>query len=54
MKKVTSDMLTDFGQVVRSIYHMLYPNGLTMEELEKKAHEHNWLLMIYNRFKEEV
>ena len=54
MKKVTHDMLTDFSQVVQSFYQMLYPMGLTMEELEKKAQERTWIRMIYDRFKEDV
>ena len=53
MKKVTYDMLIGFGEVVSSIYRMLYPDGLTLEQLEEKAERFHWLEAIYKRFKEE-
>ena len=52
MNKITYDMLNDFGSVVKGTFRLLYPNGLTMEELEQKAKEFNWLRLIYERFKE--
>jgi hypothetical protein len=45
-------MLGDFSEVVRGTFRLLYPKGLTREELEKKAKEFNWLRAIYERFKE--
>lgn len=53
MKKVTYDMLGEFGEVVSNIFRMLYPNGLTVEQLEEKAEQFHWLKAIYKRFKEE-
>ena len=53
MTKITYDMLDDFGQVLQTMFRLLYPMGLTMEELETKAKEFNWLRIIHNRFKEE-
>lgn len=47
MEKITYDMLTEFGQVVQTTFHLLYPNGLTVEELKEKAKEYNWLRIIY-------
>lgn len=52
MEKVTHDMLGEFGSVVQGTFRMLYPNGLTMAELEQKAEKYNWLRIIYDRFKE--
>jgi hypothetical protein len=51
MEKITYDMLDEFGSVVKGTFRLLYPNGLTMEELERKAKEFNWLRFIYERFK---
>jgi hypothetical protein len=51
MNKITYDMLTDFSDVVKGTFRLLYPNGLTMEELEQKARQYNWLRIIYERFK---
>lgn len=53
MTKITYDMLDDFGQVVQTMFRLLYPMGLTMKELEEKAKDFNWLRIIHNRFKEE-
>lgn len=52
MDKITYDKLDEFGPVVKSTFRLLYPNGLTMDELEQKAHKYNWLRMIYEHFKE--
>lgn len=50
-KKITADMLpADLGPVVGKAFKMLYPTGLTMEELEKKAQERKWLKRVYDYF----
>ena len=49
---ITFDMLDDFGPVIKGTFKVLYPKGLTMEQLEQKAKEYNWLRLIYERFKE--
>lgn len=51
MSKVTYEKLDEFGPVVKSTFRMLYPNGLTVEQLAEKAQSFNWLRMIYERFK---
>ena len=53
MTKVTYDMLADVAPPVKTMFHLLYLNGLTMEQLEEKAKEFNWLRIIYERFKED-
>lgn len=53
MEKITYDMLNEFAPPMQGIFKLMYPTGLTMEQLEQKAQEHNWLRMIYERFKEE-
>lgn len=53
MEKITYDKLVGVSEVVRGVYRLLYPNGLTMEELEQKAEEFAWLRMIYARIKGE-
>lgn len=52
MYKITYDMLDKFGPVVKSTFRLLYPNGLTIDELEQKAKEYNWLRIIYEGIKE--
>lgn len=52
MDKVTHDMLDEFGPYMKGAYSLMYPTGLTMEQLEQKAKEYNWLRLIYERFKE--
>lgn len=52
MKRITYDMLDEFGQVVTSIYRLMYPMGLTLDELAVKAESYNWLRVIYERFRE--
>ena len=54
MKKVTHDMLDIFGPTVKGAFRLLYPDGLTVEELSQKAQKFNWLRAIYEHFKEEV
>ena len=51
MEKITYDMLDKFGAVVKNTFRLLHPNGLTMEELEQKAKDFNWLRLIYEHFK---
>lgn len=51
MDKITFELLDEFGPVVKSMFRLLYPNGLTVEELEQKAKDYNWLRIIYERFK---
>ena len=46
MDKITFDMLDKFGPVVQTTFRMLYPNGLTKEELAEKAKSYNWLRII--------
>lgn len=53
MEKVTYDMLDKFGPVVKATFRMLYPNGMTIEELKQKSKDYNWLRNIYMCFKEE-
>ena len=51
MEKITYDNLGDFSAVVKGTYRLLYPNGLTIEQLEEKAKEFTWLRAIYERIK---
>ena len=46
MDKITHDMLDKFGPVVQTTFRMLYPNGLTLEQLKEKAEKYNWLRII--------
>ena len=43
---ITYDMLSELGQVVQSMYRMLYPNGLTIEQVEEKAENYAWMRQI--------
>ena len=52
MERITYDMLDKFGSVVKATFRLLYPNGLTMEELEQKAKEYSWLRIILAGIKE--
>lgn len=52
MKRITYDMLDEFGQVMKTTYRLLYPSGLTIDELKEKAIEFNWLRHVYEKFKE--
>lgn len=49
-KRITADMLTGFGSVIRCGFETLYPNGLTMEELA--GSDQQWLRIIYQHFQE--
>ena len=51
MDKITYDMLGKYGPVLSGIFRLLYPDGLTITELEQKAQEYNWLRIIYEDFK---
>ena len=53
MDKITYDKLSEFGDVMSCMFRLMYPLGLSMEELEEKAKQYNWLKLIYERFKEE-
>lgn len=46
MQKVTYDMLAGLGSVVQNMFRMLYPMGLTMEQIEEKAESYNWMRII--------
>ena len=46
MDKITYDKLEKFGPVVQTTFRLLYPDGLTKEELEEKAKTYNWLRII--------
>ena len=52
MDKITYEQLDEFGPVIKSTFHLLYPNGLTMDELREKSQKFNWLRLIYERLKE--
>ena len=54
MSKITYDKLVGCSDVVRSAYRLLYPNGLTMEQLEQKSREFGWLRVIYTQLKGSV
>lgn len=43
---ITYDMLSELGQVIQSMFRMLYPNGLTMEQIEEKAEHYAWMRLI--------
>ena len=49
---ITYDMLAELGPVVQSMFRMLYPNGLTMEQVEEKATQFNWMRLIRDLVKE--
>ena len=53
MNRITYEMLESHGTAVQTVFRLLYPHGLTMEELEQKSKEFNWLRIIYEKFKEE-
>ena len=48
---ITYDMLGELGQVVQSMFRMLYPNGLTMEQIEEKAESYAWMRLIRDLIK---
>lgn len=50
-KVVTVDMLTDLSDNIRIVYHFLHPEGLTMEQLSRKAEEHAFYRGILNHVK---
>lgn len=50
-KVVTVDMLTDLSNNIRIVYHFLHPEGLTMEQLSRKAEEHAFYRGILNHVK---
>lgn len=52
MTKITYDMINDLGPAVTTMFRLLYPNGLTLKELETKAKDYAWLRHIYERYKE--
>lgn len=51
-KLITSDMLDPFGPTIKGIYKIMFPNGLTMQELADS--NSNCLKTIYKHFKEET
>lgn len=52
MEKITYDMLDGFSESVKGMYRLLYPNGLTLTQLEEKAKSFNWLMVILKSIKE--
>lgn len=52
MELITYDKLEKFGSVLQGTFRLLYPNGLTMEELEEKAKSYSWLRIILAGIKE--
>ena len=51
MEKITYNMLDEFGPVIKGTFRLLYPQGLTLAELEQKANEYHWLRSIFLHFK---
>ena len=43
---ITYDMLAELGPVIQSMFRMLYPNGLTVEQVEEKAQSFAWMRLI--------
>lgn len=50
---ITHDMLTDLGNNIRVVFKFLHPEGLSIEELAKKAEVHAFYRGIYRYVKEE-
>lgn len=50
--KITSDMLSGLGDVVRMAFSALYPTGLTVAEIEALSHKRNWMAQVYEYLKE--
>ena len=53
-KTITYDMLTDLGHNIQTIFEILHPNGLSIEELLKKADKYAFYRGIYNHVKEVI
>lgn len=47
-------MLSDLHSNIRTIFKILHPNGLAIEELLKKAEDHQFYRGIYKHVKEVV
>ena len=47
MEKITYRNLDAFGAVVQGTFRLLYPDGLTREQLAQKAEDFHWLRAIY-------
>lgn len=47
---ITSDMLEHFGPTIKGIFQIMFPNGLTMQELANS--KNRTLNSIYKYFKE--
>lgn len=49
---ITYDMLAELGQVIQGMFRMLYPNGLTMAQVEEKAESYAWMRVIRDHVRE--
>lgn len=51
---ITYNMLIDLGNNIMVAYKFLHPNGLSIDELARKANEHDFYRGIYHYVKNEV
>lgn len=51
MEKITYDKLKGFGDIEKSMFRLLYPSGLTMDQLKEKAEKFSFHRAVYERVK---
>ena len=49
MKKLyKANDIKDCGIVIMRLYKQMYPQGLTIEEIESEAAQHGWMKKVYD------